>query len=325
MKIVLLRQEKPIAHVVEERHIEKIQKIDSSIELMVPLANAFEQVKHAMQNAHVAAGFPGDLAKLSLADMPEMQWIHSFSAGVEKILTPEIKTSDIMVSNSSGVHAIPIAEHVLGFILLHAKRFPQSLKNQAQKQWEPLEEITEIRSRTVLVVGLGRIGTEIAKVCAGVGMRVIAADTVAKEQPEYIHTLYTAGRLPEALSQADYVVFALPYTKETHHLFGVEKFRAMKRSSVIINIARGAVIHEQELIAALQEKIIAGAALDVTEQEPLQQESPLWEMENVVITPHHSSRTKERMDRTIDLFRDNIRAYMHGDALPTLVNKQRGY
>jgi D-2-hydroxyacid dehydrogenase (NADP+) len=325
MNIVLLRTEKPEAHVLEDRHLEQIRAVGSNIQLQAPFVSTWDEVEKHLKEAEIVVGFPNELSAILLAQMPHVKWLHTFSAGLDKVLTPELKASDIVVSNSSGVHAIPIAEHVLGCMLLFAKKFPQSLQNQAQKQWQTLHGIGEIRDARVLVVGLGRIGTEIAKVAAGAGMRVIAVDQPEKEKPNFVERIYGVNGLLEALPEADYIVLALPYTKKTHHLFNMEKFRIMKDSAVLVNIGRGPVVHEQELIEALQGGVIAGAALDVTETEPLPQESPLWAMENVVITPHHSSHTKKRMNRTIDLFCENLKAYIQKVRLPTLVDKQKGY
>ncbi len=325
MKILLLATQEPKVHILDAKHLEQILAVDKSIELQAPLAVHTKEVQIHLANAEVLVGFPRDLAEISLVLAPQLKWIHSFSAGMERVLTPELKASDIIVSNSSGVHAIPIAEYVLASILIFAKKSYQSLRNQQQKRWQALDGMIEIRDATVLVVGLGRIGTEIAKVASGAGMRVIAVDQAGKARPEFVQELYGIDQMNEALPEADYVVLSLPLTVESHHLFDMKKFSIMKQSAVLINIGRGALIHEQELIEALQGKMIAGAALDVTEDEPLPQASPLWQMENVVITPHHSSHTKKRMDRTIDLFCENLKAYMQGERLITLVDKQKGY
>ena len=331
MKILILGAESPKVHVLEQRHLDQIRALGEDIELHAPLASNSEEVQAHLAEAEVLAGFPSDLAEISLASAPKLKWIHSFSAGMERVLTPELKESNITVSNSSGVHAIPIAEYVLACSFLFAKKFYQSFQNQQKKIWQPLDGMTEIRDATMLVVGLGRIGKEIAKVTAGAGMYVIAIDqalrlaALAQGKPEFVRELYVMEQMEEVLPKADYVVLSLPATAETHHLFDAKKFRIMKKSAVLMNTGRGELIHEQELIEALRQNVIAGAALDVTEEEPLPHNSPLWGMDNVVITPHHSSHTKKRMDRTIDLFCDNIKAYTRGEKLITLVDKQKGY
>ena len=314
MNILVLRTEGPKVHMLEEKHLDQIRAVDASVQLVE---------RH--EDAEILTGFPKDLVEIPLSQASNLKWIHSFSAGMDMVLAPEVKASHILLSNSSGVHAIPIAEHVLGFILIFAKKFYQSFQNQRQSRWQALDGITEIRDATVLVVGLGRIGSEIARVASGAGLRVIAVDRAGKEKPEFVQELYGIEQMEQALPMADYVVLSLPSTGETRHLFDMEKFRIMKESSVLINIGRGAVVHEQELAEAIRQNVIAGAALDVTEVEPLPQDSPLWQMDNVVITPHHSSHTKKRMDRTVDLFCEHIQAYLRGEPLPNLVDKQKGY
>lgn len=328
MKILLLANEKPEVYQIEQRYRDQICSIDKSIELHVPFASNIEEVHAYLPKTEALVGFPRDLEAISLRSAPQLKWMHSFSAGMERVLTPELKASNIMASNSSGVHAIPIAEHVLACILIFAKKFYQSFQNQQQKIWQPVEGMTEIRDSTLMVVGLGKIGKEIAKVANGTGMKVIAVDQALRQaqgKPEFVQEFYGVDELNRVLPQADYVVIALPYTQHTHHFFDMEKFRMMKKSSVLINIGRGGVIHEKELIEALQNGVIAGCALDVTQEEPLPSDSPLWRMNNVVITPHHSSRTKKRMDRTIDLLCEHIKAYLRGDRLPNLVDKEKGY
>ena len=325
MKILILGVETPKVHMLELRHVDQILAVDKTIELHTPLAANTEEVQTYLGDAEVLAGFPRDLAKISLGSAPQLKWIHTFSVGMERVLTSELKASNILVSNSSGVHAIPIAEYVLACILFFAKKFYQSFQNQRQAVWQPLDGMTEIRGSTLLVVGLGRIGIEIGKVTAGAGMRVIAIDRPGMEGPEFVQELYSTEQMGEALPKADYVVLSLPSTVETYHLFDMEKFRIMKKSAVLINIGRGELIHEQDLIEALRQNVIAGAALDVMETEPLPHDSPLWNMDNVVITPHHSSHTKKRMDRTIDLLCEHLKAYLRGERLPNLVDKEKGY
>jgi D-2-hydroxyacid dehydrogenase (NADP+) len=324
MKILLLRVEKPEVSIMTPEHIKQIQGVDASVEIYAPLAGDQAEVTKHLADCDVVSGFPYDLAELEFQDAKNLKWIHTLSAGVDKVLTPYVKESQLLVSNSSGVHAIPIAEHVLAFMLIFAKKFYESFEKQQQKLWQGNDGMFELRGSTLLVIGLGRVGSEIAKVAYGIGMNVIAVDR-SKKKPAYIAKMYGANALRDALPEADFAVLALPHTVDTHHLFDMEKFRIMKDTAVLINIGRGSLLHEQELIEALEKKVIAGAALDVTEKEPLAAGSPLWSMKNVIITPHHSSQTDKRMGRMIDQFCTNIQAYTEGRPLPNLVDKQKGY
>ena len=324
MKILLLKTEGSKPHLIRQEHIDQLKAVDSSIEVEAVLATDTEEVNRHFVDAEIMAGVRGTFPS-SIATAKNLKWIQAFAAGVDYVLTDEIKSSDVIVGNSSGIHSIPIAEHILGFLLIFTRKFHVTFAQQQQKKWEKQQEITELREKSVLIVGLGHIGYEAARVVSCVGAKVLAVDRPGKEKPDFVSKMFSTDEMSEALSQADFVVLSLPYTPETHHLFDMEKFRIMKDTAVLINIGRGGVIHEEELIDALKQKIIAGAALDVTETEPLPVENPLWSMENVVITPHHSGHSEKYMDRAIDLFCINLQAYIQGRPLPNLVDKQKGY
>jgi phosphoglycerate dehydrogenase-like enzyme len=185
-------------------------------------------------------------------------------------------------------------------------------QNQQQKKWER-QKLTELRGKTILILGLGHIGREASRILSCLGAQVLAVDKKNSEE------------LDEMLPLADFVVICLPLTKETHHLFSREKFNRMKPTAVLINVGRGAIVNEKELLSALLQKTIAGAALDVQETEPLPQDSPLWAMENVVITPHHSASSDAYTDRAVEQFCTNLRAYVKGEPLPNLIDKTAGY
>lgn len=276
-----------------------------------------------VEDAEVIAAFPFSMPPL--AEAKKLKWLHTFSAGVDRVLTDETRHLPILISNSSGIHAIPIAEHLLGFMLIFSHRFPATFRHQTKHRWHRDDGIRELRGKTLLVAGLGDIGREAARLAHGLGMRVIAIARRTHRKPRFVDELGTGKILDALLPQADFVAVCLPYTSETHHLFDMKKFRKMKPSAVIMNIARGPIIHEEHLIEALRKDIIGGAGLDVTEHEPLPKESPLWDIDNVVVTPHHSGLSEKYMDRAVELFCRNIAAYRAGRRLPTLVNKTLGY
>ncbi len=313
MKILLIKTEGGTPLDITDKHLKQIQAVRSDIK--VTLVSSREKVKleKELKNSDIVAGISPIVASvLNGKNIENLKWIHLFSAGVEKVLTPEIKKSKIIVGNSSGIHAIPIAEHVLGMMLIFTRRFYESFKMQQQKIWKKDPTVTEFKEKTVVVVGLGNIGKEIARLSYCLDANVIAIKRDAKNQDEI-------------LAKGDFVVISLPLTQQTRHLFNLSKFKKMKKTAVIINIGRGPIINEKDLITALEQKIIGGAGLDVTEEEPLSKESKLWEMENVIITPHHSGWSEKYMDRAIDLFCLNLKAYLKGKKLPNLVDKTRGY
>lgn len=323
MKILLIKTEGTIPLKITQKHLKKIRSIDKNIQLVAVPSDKKEEIEKHIKDAEIVAGSSGIASSIPLAK--NLKWIHAFSAGAEKILTPEVVKSKIIVSNSSGIHAIPIAEHVIGLMLIFTRKFYDTFKKQQRKIWEKNQDLTELKDKTVLVVGLGNIGTEVARLANCFGANIIAVKQNIKNKPKFVSKIYSNNDLDKALPKADFVILCLPLTNETRYLFYMKKFKLMKKSAVIMNIGRGGLINESELIQALDKKIISGAGLDVTEEEPLPQKSRLWEMENVVVTPHHSGWSEKYMDRAIDLFCINLKAYLANKPLPNFVDKARGY
>lgn len=301
--------------------MEKIKKMVLDAEIV--LASEPEEISQHIEDASIFLTFPGTVPDVRGAK--NLKWIHSLSAGVERVLTPEIINSSILVSNSSGVHPIPIAEHVVGMMLIFTRRFYITFHQQLEKKWEKLMGLTELRGKIVLVIGLGHIGMEVARLSKNMGMEVIAADKKLDTKPDFLDELYSPDSLDEALAKADFVVLCLPHSQKTHHFFNREKLEKMKKEAYLINIARGGLVEEKGLIEVLKRKGIAGAGLDVTEEEPLPKDSPLWEMENVIITPHHSGWSEKYIDRATDIFCQNLKVFLEGKPLPNLVDKLKGY
>lgn len=288
----------------------------------VVIATPDEALLH-LADAEVVAAFPMRMPDISKT--PYVKWLHSFSAGVDRILTPSVIASDMIVSSSSGIHATPIAEHIIGFMLMFTRGFHAAVRNQQKHVWEKYQALDELHGKNILIVGLGEIGTETARLAGGFGAHVSAVSRSSKEKPVFVERLEKSERLDAMLPEADFVVITLPHTNETHYLFDKKKFALMKRSAIVINIGRGGIVNEADLIDALNNKIIAGAGLDVFEKEPLPADSPLWDMPNVIITPHHSGLSQKYMDRAVELFCKNLQAYLKGERLPNEVDKKLGY
>lgn len=264
---------------------------------------------------------------------PRLQWLALASAGADHVLRQSwtnAPNAPQHITTANGVHAIPISEHVFSAMLLWSRHWPEMLKLQARREW-PDEHGKqalagrELAGATLLVVGLGAIGRRIAQLGRAFGMRVIATRRAATRNDPDVDALMPMDALNEALAQADYVALAVPSTPETYHLIGAEQLAAMKPGALLINIARGEVVDEAALIAALKRGPMGGAALDVTEQEPLPQSSPLWKMPNVLISPHVSGRTAHYSKRLTDLLLANIAAYREGRPLRNSVDIARGY
>lgn len=309
-------------HFFKPAHLQKIRRIVKG-KMEIRVASDRKEIEEHAQGAAVIAGFPSVIPPI--ARLKPLKWAQSFSAGVDKLLTPEVAKLPLILTSVSGIHATPIAEHVIGFMLIFTRRFHEAWRNQNRHLWEPDETLTELKGKTILIAGLGSIGSEVARLSHSFGARVIAVSRGKIKKPSCVDLLKSDAYLNAFLPQADFVCICLPHTKDTHHLFCMAKFRRMKRTAVLINIGRGGIVNEKELVAALKKKIIGGAALDVTEQEPLPPRSPLWKMEHVIITPHQSGLSEKYMDRAVEILCDNLKRFLAKKPLKNAVNKKLGY
>jgi phosphoglycerate dehydrogenase-like enzyme len=264
-----------------------------------------------------------------LAAAPNLRWLHAAGAGVENYDLPAIAAHGMVMTNSSGVSAPNMAEHVLGMMIALARRIPRLVRAQAERAWRDIEthaEVRELQGQTVLIVGLGEIGQEIATRAAAFGMRVHGLRRRLDQPPPVgVERIFPVAALHDALSDADHVVVTLPHTSTSKGLFDTAAFAAMKRGAIIYNVGRGPVIDTAGLIAALESGHLGGAGLDVTDPEPLPAESPLWEMENVLITAHTSGATPRYWERQGALIADNIRRIQRGEPPRNMVDLQAGY
>lgn len=264
----------------------------------------------------------------------KLRWIHSPAAAVHRLMIPELQASDIVVTSARGVHGPVVAEHVIALILALAKRLPSAFGYQRthewaqERMWNESPRPREIAGATLGLVGIGSIGSEVARKAAALGMRVIAARgnaNAATEKPEGVEVVYPSSSLHRVLQESDYVVLAAPVTPVTRGMINTRTLALMKPDAYLINVSRGALIDEPALIDALRRKQIAGAALDVFEQEPLPADSPLWDLESVLITPHTAALTDKLWDRHFRLFSDNLRRFQAHQPLVGQVDKTRGY
>ncbi|MFQ6013827.1 MAG: D-2-hydroxyacid dehydrogenase [Anaerolineae bacterium] len=286
-------------------------------------------------------GLPPDL----LESAPKLRWVQLHSAGVNHILDHPIMASDIPITTTSGIHAVTIAEYVFASILAFTRRVPRMVYWQGQGRWPedkdrwPLFVPDELWGKTIGIVGYGSIGRQIARLAKAFGMRIVAAKKEASDRLDRGYRLegvgdpegklpdriYPPERLRPMLAECDFVVVCVPVTRATAKLIGEPELKAMKPTAYLVNVARGEVVDEQGLITALQEGWIAGAGLDVFDQEPLPPNSPLYNLDNVILSPHVSGFTPYYDERASDLFAENLRRYLAGEELLNLVSKERGY
>ena len=260
------------------------------------------------------------------ADLPHVRWLHTASAGVDHVLTPAIKAKPgLVVTDSGPTFEIAISEFVLAWMLLVARRLPELMAHQREHLWKSVVQ-EELFGQTVGIIGLGPIGQGVAARAKAFGMRVLGFRRSQKPSPNVDETLTEPDGLRRLLAESDYVVLAAALTGETQALLGPPQLALLKPSAWLINIARGAMVDEPALLDALQEKKIAGACLDVFAQEPLPQSSPLWDLPNVHIAPHNSSGwTAGLAERQKALFLENLRRFVSGEPLESVVDISRGY
>ncbi|MEB3366288.1 D-2-hydroxyacid dehydrogenase [Saccharopolyspora mangrovi] len=254
----------------------------------------------------------------------KLRWIHSASAGVDRLLFPQLRDSPVALTNSRGVFDQPIAEYVLGTVLTFAKDMHTTLRLQDTKQWR--HRVTErIGGKTALVIGTGPIGRAIARQLTAAGLHVAGAGRTTRTGDPDFGDVHASDDLPRIAGHYDYLVVAAPLTPQTHGLINTEVLSAMRPTARLINVGRGEQVDQPALVTALQQHQLAGAALDVFDTEPLPTNSPLWEMPNVLISPHMSGDTLGWTDELVELFLTNLHAFTHGTDLRNVVDKHRGY
>jgi len=261
-----------------------------------------------------------------------LRWIHAPTAAVHQFLFPELLASDVVLTNSREVHGSVVAEHVIALIFALAKKIPHAVRFQEQHTWGQ-EAIwnegshpRELAGATLGLVGVGSIGERVAEVASALGMHIVAVrEHVDKDKPHGVEVVLPAEEIEEMLGQSDFVVLAAPLVDSTRSLINQARLAAMKRDAYLINVGRGPQVDEHALAEALRERRIAGAALDVFEHEPLPADSPLWSLDNLLITPHTAGLTEKLWHRHYELFSDNLRRYLSKQPLRFLVDKSKGY
>ncbi len=282
-----------------------------------------------MVDAEVYMGF--GLSREAFLAARELRWVHSGAAGVGGSLFPELIASDVILTNSAGIHAAPLAEYAIGAMIYFARGFDVTAAGKAERVWRHSDlagtesPLRELGSSTVGILGLGGIGEAVGRRAAGLGMRVIALRRTSAPGPDWVDRLLGPEELHELLAESDYVVVALPETEATRDLIGADELAAMRPGSVLINLSRGRIVTETFLIESLRGGHLRGAALDVFATEPLPTSSPLWDMENVLITPHTGAVTDRFWERETALMVANIGHYVAGEPLVNRVDKGEGY
>ncbi len=305
-----LHQDFPVVEAVQRSNYQGIEEYIRDAEIAVTLSLCPEQFKAARK----------------------LRWIHSPAAAVHQLMFPELINSEVILTNASDVHGPVVAEHVIALIFALARCLPQAVRLQEKHVWgqEPIwfgrPRPRELAGATLGLVGLGSIGKAVARHASNLGMRVIAVrENPGKERPGGVHQVFASTQLDEVLSQSDFVVLAVPVTPATVGLMAASRLARMKPDACLINVGRGPLVDDAALIQALREKAIGGAALDVFDEEPLPADSPLWDLENLLITPHTAGLTEKLWERHYQFISENLGRYLKGQPLLSVVDKNRGY
>lgn len=280
-----------------------------------------------VKEAEVVIGF---CYKTLLDQLPQLIWFQNLGSGSEGCSSlAGVEAGDFTLTNIRKIAAAPIAEHAISLVLLFNKNLHRYQHNQAQSIWKPHVEPStstgELSEKTLLVLGLGGIGTQVAKRAHALGIRVIATRNSSRNGPDYVAKVGLADELYDLAEEADFVVNSLPLTPATQGLINQRFFNAMKPGAVYISVGRGRSTNQDDLVSALNSGQLGGAGLDVTDPEPLPSDHPLWTMDNVVITPHIAGMSSSARNRTLILFQENVRRYLNGDKLLNVVNIKKGY
>lgn len=303
-------------HTVAATHWADIDEIGAALRAAVPeidlrVARTPPESVAVVGEAEVVVSAGITSALLDGAE--RLRWVQALSAGVDAYPLDRLRSMGVVLTNAAGIHAEPIAQQVLGYVLVFERRIHRGMRQQANRIWERYEG-DELGGKTLGIVGVGAIGSKVAEYAGAFGMTVIGTKRDTSTVPDAVDEILPPEELFEVLSRSDYVVVACPLTDETRGLLGAAELGAMKSSAVLVNVARGPVVEEAALIEALQQHVLRGAALDVHETEPYPADSPLWDLSNVVMTPHMAGSSPRKWERIADVFAANYRAYLANDA-----------
>lgn len=328
---VLTKKEAPFVYIrnnIPMEYLEKLRKICSTVIVEPWLPGEPEpEPSYDISKCNVIFTL-GMRDKLKILEKtPNLEWIHSQSVGLEAMLTKEVRECDVIVTNTKGCTSIPIAEHTIAMITSLARGVPTMIRNEPARKWD-LIPIKDLGDSTVGIIGYGEIGYEIAKRCKGLGMKVIGCRRNPKkrnDENDPADIVVGMDQVDKVLGRSDFLVLALPSTKETRYFLNKQRLKQMKKGSYLINVGRGNTIEEKHLVEGLNSNHIAGAALDVFEVEPLPKDHPFWTLDNVIVSPHNAYYSPKNVERNMNLFITNLKLFIEGKPMLNVVDKKLGY
>ena len=255
-----------------------------------------------------------------------LRWVQIASAGADGPLFPEFVESDVILTSAKGTVGVHLAEHAMALLLGLTRGIALAIRKPGWAQRQPIRDASwELADRTMGIVGLGGTGRELAMRAHAFGMRIIAVDPEEVETPDFVEACWRMDRFHDLLGQSDVVAVCAPLTESTEGMFDRAAFGSMRRHGLLINVSRGKIMDEEALMEALERGLIGGAGLDVTPREPLPADHPLWRMDNVIVTPHAAGGSPNRRGRVVDLFCENLRRFIDGQPMLSVIDKRKGY
>ena len=306
---------------LDDHHIAQIRSAFAAIDLIIP--TSLDDALAVMPEIDIIFG---GMSREMFKRAERLKWVQTWGAGVDGMMYPEFVHSEVLLTSAKGTVGVHLSEHAMALLLGLTRGIARAIRTSDWNERMPIRHASwELIDKTMGIVGLGGTGQHVAVRAHAFGMKIIAVDAELVDVPDCVSACWPMDRFCDLLSASDIVVVCCPLTKETHGLFDRVAFGKMQPHALLINVTRGKIVDEGALLAALENGQIAGAGLDVTPQEPLPDDHPLWRMPNVIVTPHTAGGSPNRQDRTVNLFCENLRRFRKGEDMLSVIDKQKGY
>lgn len=304
-----------------QEYLDRIQAVSEDIDIVAP-----QSVKETQREIGDTEVVFGDFTREMFNEARELKWVQSIGSGIDGVLFDEFVESDVILTSAKGTVGTHLADHAWALLLALTRGIHTALREKNWRVRMPIRARSwELAGMTMGIFGLGGTGVEVARRALGFGMRALALDTEDVKKPPFVEDVWAPDRFYELLEESDVVVICLPLTDETRGIFDAKAFRHMRNHALLINVTRGDIVDGPALLDALESGEIGGAELDTSPGEPLEDDHPLWNMENVVVTPHTAGGSPVRVARIVDVFCDNLRRYLGGKQLTGVIDKRKGY